>query len=137
MDSELFKRVENMSDEDKKSLIAHLQNSLEPDPEVISVDKRYSELLEIAEDLFDYKMKTSRRDAEDVMIRRFIAYRLRIEGFSFASIGHAIGKNHSTVFHLVRQMDDYFSLPNLYKDDIKKYLEFDSRATRETNECAD
>ena len=132
MDSELFKREEKMSDEDKKNLIAHLQNSLEPDAKVISVDSRYEALLQIAEDLFDYKMKTSRRDAEDVMIRRFIAYRLRQEGFSFEAIGHAIGKNHSTVFHLVKQMEDYFSLPALYKQDIKKYLEFDSRAQ---NEC--
>lgn len=127
MDSELFKRVEKMSDEDKKDLIAHLQNSLEPDADMISVDRRYAELLSIAEDLFDYKMKTSRRDAEDVMIRRFISYRLRQEGFSLSAIGHAVGKNHSTIFHLIKQMEDYFSLPGLYKDDIKKYLEFDSR----------
>ena len=121
-----------MSEEDKKDLIAHLQNSLEPDSNVISIDKRYEELLAIAEDLFDYKMKTSRRDAEDVMIRRFIAYRLRQEGFSLASIGHAIGKDHSTVFHLIRQMQDYFTLPWIYKEDIQKYLEFESRV--KTNE---
>ena len=130
MDSELFKRVEKMSDEDKKDLIAHLQNSLEPDSNVISIDNRYQELLSVAEDVFDYKMKTSRRSAEDVMIRRFIAYRLRREGFSLAAIGHAIGKDHSTVFHLIKQMEDYFSLHWLYKEDIKKYLEFDSRVQK-------
>lgn len=129
MDSELVERVEKMSDEDKKQLIAHLQNSLAPDAEIISIDARYEALLKIAEDLFDYKMKTSRRDARDVMIRRFIAYKLREEGYSFAAIGHAIGKNHATVFHLVSQMKDYFALPNLYKEDIRKYLRFHSLAT--------
>ena len=134
MDSELFKKVEKMSDEDKKNLITHLQNSLQPDAKIITVDERYIQLLKIAEDMFEYRMKPSRRSLEDVMIRRFVAYRLRIEGFSYSSIAHAMGKNHATIMHLVGQMKDYFSLPSLYKQDIKRYLEFDSLAIRKQND---
>lgn len=134
MDKDLFRKVEKMSDEDKKNLIAHLQNSLQPDAKIITVDERYAKLVQIAEDMFEYRMKPSRRSLEDVMIRRFVAYRLRIEGFSYSSIGHAMGKNHATIVHLVNQVKDYFSLPNLYKQDIKRYLEFDSMAIRNQND---
>lgn len=126
MDKNLFNEIEKMSGSDKKELIEHLKNSLvaEKYPSTLISD-RYELLLEIAETVFNRKMQKGRH-VDDVMMRRFIAYKLRKDGYTYSQISRVTGKDHSTIVHLVHQMDDYFSLPAMYKEDIKKYLKFDS-----------
>lgn len=126
MDKDLFEKIEMMSNDDKKELIEHLQNSivLEDYPTTLITD-RYEQLLMAAETVFEHKMQSG-RDFNDVMMRRFIAYKLREDGYTFSQISRVMGKNHSTIIHLVKQMKDYFSLPQAYKEDIKKYLMFHS-----------
>lgn len=126
MDKNLFNEIENMSEHDKKELLEHLRLSvITRDYPTTLIEDRYGQLLEIAESVFDRKMRSG-RDVYDVMMRRFIAYKLRKDGYTYSQISRVMGKNHSTIMHLVRQMNDYFSLPAMYKEDIKKYLKFDS-----------
>lgn len=131
MDEKLLKKVEAMSSNDKKELIEHLQNSLViEDYPVMLIGDRYKQLLEAAESIFERKMQKG-RDIEDVMMRRFIAYKLREDGYTFSQISRVMGKNHSTIIHLIHQMEDYFSLPAMYKEDIKKYLKFHSKVMQD------
>lgn len=131
MDEKLLKKVEAMSSSDKKELIEHLQNSLViEDYPVMIIKDRYKQLLEAAESIFERKMQKG-RDIEDVMMRRFIAYKLREDGYTFSQISRVMGKNHSTIIHLIHQMEDYFSLPSMYKEDIKKYLKFHSKVMQD------
>lgn len=126
MDKSLFDIVEKMSNQDKKELIEYLRSSIVANEyPAMFVGDRYEQLLKSAETVFNRKMKTGRH-VDDVMMRRFIAYKLREDGYSFSQISRVMGKNHATIIHLVRQMEDYFSLPAMYKEDIKKYLKFHS-----------
>ena len=134
MDKNLLKKVEAMSSGDKKELIEHLQSSLTiEDYPVMLIADRYKQLLEAAESVFDRKMQQG-RDIYDVMMRRFIAYKLREDGYTYSQISRVMGKNHSTIIHLIHQMEDYFSLPAAYKEDIKKYLKFHSMVMQDENE---
>lgn len=126
----MVRKVTRMNDEEKKNLIIHLQNSLEPGG-YTTVHERYAVLLAIAEGVFGHKMIPKKRSAEDVMIRRFVAYKLHEEGYSYHSIGYAMGLNHATIVYLVRQMGDYFSIPSMYREEIEKYKDFVSLSTEE------
>ena len=126
MDKNLLKKVRALSDSDKKELIEYLHGllAIENLP-VMLVEDRYRQLLEAAESTFGRKMQQGREN-EDVMMRRFIAYKLREDGYTFSQISRVMGKNHSTIIHLIYQMEDYFALPEMYKEDIKRYLKFHS-----------
>ncbi len=126
MDKNLLKKVRALSDSDKKELIEYLHGllTIENLP-VMLVEDRYNQLLEAAESTFGRKMQQGREN-DDVMMRRFIAYKLREDGYTFSQISRVMGKNHSTIIHLIYQMEDYFALPKMYKEDIKRYLKFHS-----------
>lgn len=126
MDKSLLKKIKALPSDDKKELIEYIRNSLviEKYP-VILIEDRYQQLLEAAESTFGRKMQKG-RDIDDVMMRRFIAYKLREDGYTYSQISRVMGKNHSTIIHLIYQMEDYFELPKMYKEDIKKYLKFHS-----------
>lgn len=126
MDKSLLKKIKALPSDDKKELIEYIRNSLviEKYP-VILIEDRYQQLLEAAESTFGRKMQKG-RDIDDVMMRRFIAYKLREDGYTYSQISRVMGKNHSTIIHLIYQMEDYFELPKMYKEDIKKYFKFHS-----------
>lgn len=126
MDKNLLKKVKALSDNDKKELIEYLHGLLAiGNLPVMLIEDRYRQLLEAAESTFGRKMQQGREN-EDVMMRRFISYKLREDGYTFSQISRVMGKNHSTIIHLIYQMEDYFALPEMYKEDIKRYLKFNS-----------
>jgi len=122
----MFKKLIRMTPTEKRDLIVQLQRSMGEDDEYISADERYRQLLKAAEKVFEMKMNTKSREANNVMIRRFIAYKMRSEGFSFQAIGRVMNRSHASIIYLVNQVKDYFSLPNAYKEETEKYILFSS-----------
>ena len=61
------------------------------------------------------------RNRTSVNIRRFVSWKMRQEGFLFMDIARAIGKDHATVHHYIRDMKDVFSLPIYYHREIEQY----------------
>lgn len=86
-------------------------------------DERYAVLLPIAEEVVGQKM-TSCRFAPNVMIRRFVAYRMRKEGYHIQDIARAMGMHHSTIIHYSHQMQDCFDEPIFYAGEIALYMRF-------------
>lgn len=84
---------------------------------------RYAVLLQAAEQAVGCTMDRSRK-AESVMIRRFVAYRMRQDGAFVTDIADAMGVDHSTVTHYVRQMKDCFAFPVFYSRDLELYMTF-------------
>ena len=83
--------------------------------------QRYAEVLQAAQIAVGKKMARG-RGKEDVLIRMFVAYRLRCEGYPFEAIGKVLGRNHSTIVHLVgKKMADMLSLPKIYLRELKMY----------------
>ena len=87
---------------------------------------RCIELCTVAEQVVGCKVDGTRR-ASSVMIRRFVAWRMRTEGFILMDIARALNVNHATVYHYLRQMQTCFELPFYYHRDIEMYTRFEER----------
>lgn len=87
---------------------------------------RSMELCTAAEQVVGCKVDGTRR-ASSVMIRRFVAWRMRTEGFILMDIARALNVNHATVYHYLRQMQTCFELPFYYHRDIEMYTRFEER----------
>ena len=82
---------------------------------------RHDVVLQAAQQAVGKRLAPGRRK-EDVLIRVFVAYQLRQEGYSYEAIGEAMNRDHATVIHYVRKkMGDMLSLPSMYRDELKMY----------------
>ena len=61
------------------------------------------------------------RNRSSVNIRRFVSWLMREEGFLFTDIARALGRDHATVHHYIKDMRDVFSLPIYYHREIEQY----------------
>ena len=70
--------------------------------------------------------KLSRERCEDnTLIRAFVSYMLRYEGYTYKEIGRMLQRDHSTVMHLYKKMEDILSLPYVYRKEIDMFREFE------------
>lgn len=88
------------------------------------VEERYPSVLKAAEQATSW-MLTESRERENTLIRSFVAYKLREEGYSYADIGKMMKRDHSTITHLANRMRDMLSLPNAYKWEVQQYKRFE------------
>lgn len=85
------------------------------------ISERY-EIVLYAAQLAVGKQLCAGRAEEDVLIRVFTAYRLRLEGYSLDAIGKVMHRDHSTIIHYVRKkMADMLSVPGLYRKELDMY----------------
>ena len=84
---------------------------------------RYETLVKAAEATLGRKMDGSRK-AASVTIRRFVAWKMRQEGYTFYEIAGAMGVDHSTVHHYIRVMREELELPSVFRNDIELYHVF-------------
>ena len=85
------------------------------------ISERYGIVLWAAQ-LAVGKQFCSGRAEEDVLIRVFTAYRLRLEGYSLDAIGKVMHRDHSTIIHYVRKkMADMLSVPGVYRKELDMY----------------
>lgn len=85
-----------------------------------NTEERYDVVLQAAEEATGWKLSNS-RTAENSTIRAFVSYHMHNEGFSYESIGRVMHRNHSTITHLVRKMEDMISLPDVYREEMGMY----------------
>ena len=85
-----------------------------------NTEERYGVVLQAAEEATGWKLSNN-RTAENSTIRAFISYYMHNEGFSYESIGRVMHRNHSTITHLFRKMEDMISLPEVYKEEMGMY----------------
>lgn len=88
------------------------------------VDERFHTVLEAAEQATSW-MLTDSRERENTLIRSFVSYRLREEGYSYSDIGKMMKRDHSTITHLANRMRDMLSLPNAYKWEVQQFKRFE------------
>ena len=84
----------------------------------------YLYMLKIAEEATGLEA-TSRRTYGSVLVRSFVSYRLRQEGWSYGDIGDVAGKDHATIMHQVRKVEDMLSLPAVFKNENALYYKFE------------
>lgn len=88
-----------------------------------SVSERYEQVLRAAECASGRKL-TKTRENGNALIRAIVAYRLAQEGYHYVEIGRTIGRDHSTVSHYIRKIENMMLVPNSYKLEISILNEF-------------
>ena len=134
--TELTRRCLYLSKQNKERLIRILTESLEED-ELEDDGSRFAELYKAATEICGQGILASSRDFNLVMGRRMIAYQMRLEGYSFPTIGRHLIRHHASVMHMIKMMDDVmtFRFPvemgywDMFKKKLKEY-DIHSRTTQ-------
>ena len=87
------------------------------------IAERYEEVLAAAEEAVGVKLNPG-RDAVTTTVRSFVAYRLHKEGYSYTDIGRMMGRDHSSVIHLVERKENALSVPGAYKSETEMFNRF-------------
>lgn len=59
------------------------------------------------------------RNPKAVMARVLVSYRLHLDGVGCNPIGWLLRKNHATIIHYYRQMEDALAYPRIFPDHIR------------------
>ena len=100
-----------------QNILSHLINESKCHPSIV---ERFPFVLACAELAVGQPLADS-RDKNNTNIRSLVAFQLHMEGYSYTDIGRMMKRDHSTVIHLVRKMEDMLSLPQAYKQEINMY----------------
>lgn len=121
---ELTRQCLALSYDNRVRLIKVLQGSLR-DNEIAR--KRFDMLLLIAKEVMGNGILLKSKDRNFVIGRRLIAYQMRQDGYSSPLIGRLLGKNHTSVLHMERMMEDAIKFqfrPELtYWEEFKRKLQ--------------
>ena len=88
------------------------------------VSDRYPAVLRAAESATGRKL-TRTRESGNAVIRAFISYRLRREGYTYDEIAKQMGRDHATVVYLDRKMRDMLSIPAAYQNETNQFKKFE------------
>ena len=105
----------------REDRITVAQRILETDDPVTGRDRARAIVLTKAAEMAVGERLDASRNRTSVNIRRFVSWKMRQEGFLFMDIARAIGKDHATVHHYIKDMRDVFSLPIYYHREIEQY----------------
>lgn len=89
-----------------------------------TVGERYLQVLSVAERASGVRL-TESREAGNALIRSIVAYRLVKEGYHYSEIGKAMGRNHSTISHYVRKVENMLSVPLAYRREVQQFKRFE------------
>ena len=118
--SELVKEVATASERFSLALKnLHEKNDCPP-----TIGERFPFVLACAEIAVGRKLSRERCE-ENTLIRAFVSYMLRSEGYSYSEIGRLLQRDHSTIMYLYKRMEDILSLPHVYRKEIDMFREFE------------
>lgn len=122
--TELTRRCLYLPKPDRQRLIRILTESLEEE-EREDDGSRFAILYKAATDVCGQGILTSSRDFNLVMGRRMIAYQMRLEEYSFMTIGKRLMRHHASVMHMVRMMCDTMTFR--FKDEMEYWNKFQEK----------
>ena len=122
--TELTRRCLYLPKPDRQRLIRILTESLEEE-EREDDGSRFAILYKAAIDVCGQGILTSSRDFNLVMGRRMIAYQMKLEGYSFVTIGKRLMRHHASVIHMVRMMCD--TMVFRFKDEMEYWNKFQEK----------
>ena len=88
---------------------------------------RYNELIRELWAVTGKTIDLDDRKAQFVWARAMAAYQMLREGFTTVETGRQMGRDHSTVIHLRRRIQDALDLPEAYKDIVDIWKQFQKR----------
>lgn len=102
---EIIRQCMALSADERAALAKILADSLD-DARKHNAAERYKTLLIAATSLLGRGIDTKCRDTNCCIGRMLIAYKMRQEGFSLTQIGIVMGRDHATILHYQRKMED-------------------------------
>ena len=111
----------------RRSIVDAIVESIVADEKRVDPRLRLSELVRIGETIFDCTYEVGRKAPNSVCIRNCCAKVMRMEGYTFASIGKAMERHTSSIMVMVDRAEEmdagYFGM------DIRdKYMAFMKKA---------
>lgn len=124
MNEDLVRRCLSLSLDEKKLLVAKLQDAIHGRENCT----RGTELLDIYSGVIGRKVNLFSRDSVNVWAKTMVAYRMIQEGYSLESVTRQLyRRDHSVIIHYRQKMEDALSLPDAYRDIIEIWNEFQKR----------
>lgn len=120
----LLSKSSMMPIEDRRVLVDGIQKSIDEFKKRWSAEQRYSILVPMAESCLKAKLNNT-RERRCVLIRVFIAYKMRLEGYTLREIGRVLNRHHATVIVYVQMMKDMNDVPRFYANELQRYKEFE------------
>ena len=123
--AELKQQCESLSPEERRELANYLL--LRDSGRKPLNAERCKTLLGYMSRIYGREILPNCRDAWCVWSRTFVAYQMLIEGYSVSEIGRQMNKDHTTIIHLRKKMEDVFDLPQAYQDILPIWEQFQKR----------
>lgn len=101
--NELTRRCLELPFNERQKLINVLKESLDGKEDDGS---RFAILYKAATEVCGNGILSKSKDFNLVMGRRMIAYQMRLEGYTYMSIGKKLIRHHASIIHLVKMMED-------------------------------
>ena len=119
----IVRQIRRLPCQDRRYIIGAAIMDLDRDLLKPNGPDRYAILLRLAEQATGHQL-TASRTRENTEIRILIASEMRSEGFTLYEIGRYMGKDHSTVTHYTKMLEDAVQFPKMYADLIRKQESF-------------
>lgn len=104
-----------------KAVLSFLRNKHHT---IVPIEERFPGVLACAEIACGQPL-TDTRERGNTIIRQFVAYRLVKEGYHYSEIGRVMGRNHSTISHYIRKVENMLSVPKAYRREIQLFERFE------------
>ena len=94
--------------------------------ERLQTDKKMvaKEYIDIISKLMGIEYNPKSRERDQVIARVILGSTLVRKGYTHSEAGQAIGKDHSTIVHIMRRKRDWESLPFIYEKENKILKQF-------------
>ena len=89
--------------------------------------ERFLALYGMVSKIFGNGILTRVKDYECVLGRRFIAYQMKEEGYSYSAIGRHLLRHHASVMHMCKMMEDVLEYPDIFKLEMAYWEEFQKK----------
>ena len=116
----------------RKELIKVLTESLERPAE--KGEERFNLLFKIVTEMFGNGILSGCKQYNLVLGRRFIAYQMHNEGYTWSEIGRLLKKAHASVMHMYKMMDEVFDYPEIFFLEISQWNQFTKLLKQKENE---
>lgn len=124
MSEDLMNQCRNLPIADKIELRNYLSSCIANSRSTSKDRDRASVLLRYMERILGREVSIFGRKPDDVWARTMVAYEMLLEGYSTGETGKQLFRDHSTIIHLKRKMEDALSVPMAYRDIIQIWEEF-------------
>lgn len=134
MSQDIVNIVLGLSSSERKELIEMIRISLELEQYYhMNAVSWYQYMREVASRIVGVDNTNESRNRGSVLARSMVAFQLKCDGMNLTNIGKLMGKDHSTVSHMINKMIDIFAYPNLFYRENAYWNQFKNIIDNETD----